>query len=53
MSTMTSKDSKQLDREYQETVLKVPDGLGVERGAITKEMLATHKETYKVISVNK
>ena len=51
MSITAMKGTHDWDSEYQEIVLKVPDGLGVEKGAITKEMQSTGKEMYKVISM--
>ena len=51
MSEIKNKMSKDWDNEYQKIVLKVPDGLGVEKGGITKDMLKMQHELYKVISV--
>ena len=42
---MTSAD---LDRQYQRTVLKVPDCFAIEKDALTKEMLNTNRELFKV-----
>ena len=51
MSDSSIKASEQWDNEYQETVLKVPDGLGVTEGDTTKKMVATGKVRYKVFCV--
>ena len=38
----------ELDSQYPETVLKVPDTLGLAKGAISKEMHLTGREIFKV-----
>ena len=50
MSDNTMKASEEWDNEYQETVLKVPDGLAVSEGDTTKEMVVTGKAPYKVFA---
>ena len=43
-----TKTSKEWNEEYQRPVLKVPDSLAVEKGAVTEAMLNTDRELFKV-----
>ena len=47
-STKRTKTSMELDQEYHDAVLKVPDGLGVAQGTVTKEMVLTDRELFTV-----
>ena len=38
----------ELDQEYHDVVLKVPDGLGVPEGTVTKEMVLTDRVLFTV-----
>ena len=42
------KTSSELDKEYHDTVLKVPDCFGVVKGGITKHKLLTGRDLFCV-----
>ena len=41
-------NSKDLDRQYHKTVLKVPDTLGLVKGAVSREMYLTQRDLFEV-----
>ena len=41
-------NSRDLDRQYHKTVLKVPDSLGLVKGAVLREMDLTQRELFEV-----
>ena len=47
-NAQTSKTSSELDQEYHDTVLKVPDCFGVAKGAVTLQMEKAGRDLFNV-----